>query len=59
MILAEAIKSTDGSVKNVQDYLKNNLHFDGASGVVEFSKDGNVKNGKYVITSATDFFDKL
>lgn len=58
MILAEAIKSTDGNVKDVRAYLKNNLHFKGASGVVEFSKEGNVKNGDYFIAAATDFYGR-
>jgi ABC-type branched-subunit amino acid transport system substrate-binding protein len=59
MILAEAFKSTDGSVENVRYYLKNNLRYSGASGVIEFSKEGNVMTGNYFISAASDFYDQL
>lgn len=57
LVLAKAIESTDGSVQNVKKYLKENIEFKGASGNIKFSEEGNVNNGAYYITPATEYYE--
>lgn len=48
-ILALALEKTDGSPKTVKSFLRGELKFDGASGVIQFDENGDITSGSYQI----------
>ena len=51
MVLAQAVKNTDGSVNAVKHYLKNDLKMNGYVGKIEFDDRGDIVASNYKISS--------